>query len=237
MRNIKFIFLFGALAAGIFYLIASGCTWVNFTAEERLNQPVDIKSSKPIKSIYLEFTKPQGDIDKESFENFKNFIKGELEKHGFTAASTSQEADLVLKLQSGFFKKQVGTLYFFLGIIPMQGFEGGLGRVQGVDMKAIYVTGEGKWKKNYRSYKQDYQLRGIYPYLTSRIIWDLKKVSKMKDIPKKESTPMPRPIGRSFNSSDKGGIPKTQRIPREEKEGLEPKPEYPQNSESPDFWK
>lgn len=136
-------------------ILLSGCgvTVATFTANDRLHDKIEIKSQNPIKSIYLEFAKPTGKIDKNdqiSFEDFKNILKKELENKGYALVSSSEGADLVLKLKPHFYEKGEGE-YYILPKLPLDYSGHPYRKVGSVNMTAVYITDEGKWSKVYRA--------------------------------------------------------------------------------------
>lgn len=159
----------------VFYMIASGCTWLTFTAEDRLLDKIAIQSSSTIESIYLEFSGSTGKMST-SLGKFQERLKENLTAKGYKIFSSPEGADLVVKFNTRIFMKNSGTQYFFLGLIPNSGLEGrGVSKVEGIQVEALYITDKGKWNKAYRAYDENNYIK-----LATAVISDLNQAIMKK---------------------------------------------------------
>ncbi len=79
MRKIKASIFGVSIGIIIFYLVSSGCTWITFTAKDRLTDKIVLDSTVAIKSIYLKF--PKSTKKKaEQIDEFKNCLENDLKK-------------------------------------------------------------------------------------------------------------------------------------------------------------
>lgn len=162
----------------VFYLIASGCTWLTFTAEDRLLEKIAIQSSSTIESIYLEFSGPTGKMSS-SFGKFQERLKENLTAKGYKIFSSPEGADLVAKFNTQIFMKNCGTQYFFFGLIPTSGLEEAVHKVEGIQVEALYITDKGKWNKTYRAYNRPYD-KNNYIKLATAVISDFNQAITKK---------------------------------------------------------
>jgi hypothetical protein len=126
---------------------AGGCVELKYSAQNRLSDPVSIRSSRAIRSVYFSFldARPQ---DKQYCEFFTAGFTTALEKKGFVAAGTASNADIVIKAKAAFYKKAQGTFLFVL-IVPTYRFNE---EYDGISMKIAFQTDKGRWNKRYRAY-------------------------------------------------------------------------------------
>ncbi|MCX5700540.1 MAG: hypothetical protein NTZ63_03270 [Candidatus Omnitrophica bacterium] len=160
----------GLFLSVIFYLIATGCTWITFTADDYLFDRIQMKSGSAIDTIYFELSgdpKDQGAV----LGDFERHLKGKLVERGYTIVASPKGADLAARLRIKHFKKNEGTKYFFFGLIPNDGFNGGTHKVEGTDIHVSYSTDKGRWGKVYRAYGTD-----SYSKIATEIIADLNLV-------------------------------------------------------------
>ena len=172
MRKSINMLLAGLCVCFIFYLVASGCTWVTFTAQDHLKDKIALKSNNPVKSIYLTCLSSGGGQGKAG-EVLAARIKIALEANGYTLLPSADGADLILRLKYSYFNKRSGTQYFFLGVIPTAGLEGGVHKVEGLKVNAEYATDRGKWNKTYVAYYSQANMGNI----SFAIVSDLKIIS------------------------------------------------------------
>jgi hypothetical protein len=153
MRKKASIIAAGLCLFVVFFLISSGCAWITFTAQSRVQDKIMFKSSKPVHSVYLELLPSSGDETKACERVMKTLNK--LMENQFTLLSSPQGADLIMKLKIHRFTKKEGTQYFFLGFIPISGIESGVYSVEGLKVSAEYTTDRGRWHKTYLAYHEN----------------------------------------------------------------------------------
>ncbi|MFA5099759.1 MAG: hypothetical protein WC547_02605 [Candidatus Omnitrophota bacterium] len=131
----------------IFCVAASGCVELKYTALNRLDDPVAIRSSRAPESIYFSFASVR-QKDRQYTEYFTSMFFASIEKKGFTVADTPDRADIVINAQLTFYKKANGTFLFVL-ILPVYRFNEDY---DGLAMSISYKTDQGRWQKKYRVY-------------------------------------------------------------------------------------
>ena len=179
LRGIGIIFIFT-----LFSMIISGCTCFTLTAKDQLLDKIAMKSSRPVKLIYLEFSKPTRTKAslywKGYWGDFESRLKYELKSKGYKLVSSSSDAELVAKLKIHYYMKKMGREYFFLGFIsigdrfipPME--------VPGIKVQVLYITDTGKWSKTYLAYQNIIRRDDLHPNIkvSAAIISDLNQLNK-----------------------------------------------------------
>jgi hypothetical protein len=125
----------------------SGCVELKYSAANRLGDPIAIRSSRAVRSVYFSFPAARPD-DKQYCEYFTTAFSAALQKKGFVAADTESNADIVIKAKAAFYKKADGTFLFVL-IVPTYRFNE---EYDGIAMKIAFQTDKGRWHKKYRAY-------------------------------------------------------------------------------------
>ena len=160
-----------------FYLIASGCTWVTFTAYDQLSDKIVISSSATVESIYLKFSSADPEAEK-VLNNFEAELKNNLKEKRYKVVDSEEKAHLTAKFKIHCYTKKEGTLYFFLGVIHMGDIVNGWPYdTRGVKVQAFYITTKGKWNKTYRAYRKDNYIK-----IASAIIQDLNQLIVTKEV-------------------------------------------------------
>jgi uncharacterized protein YpmS len=91
-----------------FYLIASGCTWVTFTAYDQLSDKIVISSSATVESIYLKFSSADPEAEK-VLNNFEAELKNNLKEKRYKVVDSEEKADLTAKFKIHCYTKKEGT--------------------------------------------------------------------------------------------------------------------------------
>ena len=143
-RRITFVSLVFILALSC---AAGGCVELKYSAKNRLNDPVDIRSSKAVRSVYFSF-QPDTPKNKKFAEYFRSALKKSLEKKGMVLADEASRADIVINANTFFYRKADGTFLFIL-IFPVYRF---IEDYDGISMNISYKTDQGQWLKKYRAY-------------------------------------------------------------------------------------
>lgn len=177
MRKSGRMILVGLCVFIVFYLISSGCAWITLTAKDRLLDKIVLKSNNPVQSIYVVLLPPSGKQNK-AWERVATELREKLRSKGYTLLSSSESADLIVKLKVHCFTKKEGTQYFFLGLIPTPGIGGGPYNVEGLKVDAEYTTDQGKWNKTYLAYRK-YE---HYAKVANAIISDLNQLIATKRV-------------------------------------------------------
>ena len=135
--------------AAILILVAcaGGCVELKYSAQNRLSDPVSIRSSRAVRSVYFSFPEARPK-DKQYCEYFAAEFAAALEKKGFVVTDTASNADIVIKAKAAFYKKAQGTFLFVL-IVPTYRFNE---EYDGIAMKIAFQTDKGRWNKKYRAY-------------------------------------------------------------------------------------
>jgi hypothetical protein len=143
-KRIAFGMLVLALA---FSCVAGGCIELKYSARNRLDDPVHIRSSAAVKSVYFSF-QPAALKNQKFAEYFSSAFKKSLEKKGMVPADQAYGADIAINARASFYKKADGTFLFIL-IIPTYRFTEDY---DGISMDASFKTDQGQWRKKYRVY-------------------------------------------------------------------------------------
>lgn len=177
----KRIILITCLGFILFYLVASGCSWITFTANDRLDGEVRIKSVTALTNIYTDYIDP-GRKDQKHFEEFKRHLDEMLQKKGYLLADSKPNADLVLSIKPRFYIKKEGVLYFLFFVIPMDG----LSSLLSVDMSVVYKTRDSSFIKMYRAHssisvysRSERKDEYWYRIVANKIIEDLNSLRKI----------------------------------------------------------
>ncbi len=168
------LFVFGAVMLS---LIASGCTWITFTAEDNLSQSLIMESDKTIRFVFLEFSKSQHqEYYTSELAEFKNDFTSNLIKQGYEISKNIDQADLVIKLKPHYYQKLIGKEYYFLGVLPILAhIEGGPESIKGLRVNVCYMTDKGQWKKMYQAYNKEYVPNKPYTInVVNAIVSDIK---------------------------------------------------------------
>ncbi|MFA6384364.1 MAG: hypothetical protein WCY10_03220 [Candidatus Omnitrophota bacterium] len=139
--------LFFFAAAMMLFIAGAGCVELKYSAQNRLGDPVAIKSSRPLSSVYFSFPNARPK-DKQYAGDFTSTFIASLEEKGFTAAVSPDSADIVITASVIFYRKAQGTFLFVL-IVPTYRFNE---EYDGIAMKVAYKTDKGRWHKKYRVY-------------------------------------------------------------------------------------
>jgi hypothetical protein len=135
--------------AAIALLVAcvGGCVELKYSAQNRLSDPVSIRSSRAVRSVYFSFPEARPK-DKQYCEYFTAEFTAALQKKGFVLADAADKADIVIKAKAAFYKKAQGTFLFVL-IVPTYRFNE---EYDGIAMNIAFQTDKGRWHKKYRAY-------------------------------------------------------------------------------------
>lgn len=176
--------IFGVLLFSIiFYLISSGCTWITFTANDRLTDKIALKSNDKVNSIYLEVSTLRKK-DSQFAKYFEQYLKDQLSAKGYKIVATSEDSKLVAKFRIFYYLKNQGKMYLFLGLIPVDLsaiLSDTVSKTNGVKVFAVYATDKGRWRKTYRTYHKarlykKYVEEINIPRIVSAIVEDLNQI-------------------------------------------------------------
>lgn len=182
MRKVKASIFGVSIGVVIFYLVSSGCTWITFTANDRLMDKIALESSANVNSIYLKVTTLRKK-DSEFATYFEQYLKGQLISKGYKIVSTPSDSALIAKFKIYYYIKHQGKMYFFLGLLPVGDiFNNSFSETNGIKVFAVYATDKGKWRKTYRAYHKakfykKYVEQINIPRITSAIIADLNQLA------------------------------------------------------------
>jgi len=172
--------IFGVLILALaLFCGAGGCVELKYSAKNRLNDPVDIRSSNPVKSVYFSF-QPAALKNKKFAEYFPSALKKSIEKKGMVFANEASGADIIISANTVFYKKADGTFLFVL-IIPTYRFTE---NYDGISMDVSFKTDQGQWRKKYRVYYRGWvvdELDTAADLLVETVIKDITPVSKVVD--------------------------------------------------------
>jgi len=172
--------VFRRLAWGIiilvvgYYIIASGCAWLTFTAENNVDNGGPVIHA-PRKTYFVNYVQGKGFTTgdaallkqrKQFYEAFKVQVDQRFIIKGFSPADSPSEAGVVLKIKVSFYKKKYGQIFFVFFVLPMNLTE----TVDGVKIETTYGTGRAAQRRTFTGYwydRKDFMDSLIWPMLKS----------------------------------------------------------------------
>ena len=125
----------------------SGCVELKYTALNKLDTKVAVKSSRPVQTVF--FSLPRLNRSTVQWgDYFSKSFAAALEARGLAIADNSAQADIVIKAYPKFYTKQQGTFLFVL-LLPTYRFTE---EYDGLLLKVYFKTDKGRWCKYYRVY-------------------------------------------------------------------------------------
>lgn len=129
------IILTGILGV-VFYLAVGGCTWLTFSGREIPWQKDPVFKGVVSHRVYLNSIKCKAKNDA-ACESLTKALKVQINK-SHQLVTEKSAADVVMDVTAKFYKVTEGKIYFFLGIIPNDGFDGGLHTTGVLQVSAVY---------------------------------------------------------------------------------------------------
>lgn len=164
IKNIKQSTLISAFL--LLSILLTGCVYYTLAAKDQLSRGQQIRIKKS-NSIYLEFSEPTGKVDK-TFNKFKNLLRDQLIHNGYIVFSSANSADLILKIRTHYYLKNVGHKTFFLFFKLGWPFSYSERKISGMKVSISCIThrGRGKWNKRYIAYR-----KGSYGGFKGQVRW------------------------------------------------------------------
>ncbi|HOU36694.1 MAG TPA: hypothetical protein PLJ26_03475 [Candidatus Omnitrophota bacterium] len=180
----------GSIAAVILLWTATGCVELKYSAANRLDDPIDVLTSRPPSSVYFSFSAPnRHDAPRVRF--ISGALASALGKEGLALAEGPDAADIVMTGRCTFYRKAQGSFLFIL-VLPIYRFNEDY---DGISLDLRYQTDKGRWKKTYRVYYRgwladDFEL--AVDHLCKAIVADLPRRGKV--VEKSQNKAEPRPL-------------------------------------------
>lgn len=150
----------------------NGCACATFTAYDRVDHKINLRSESPIKTIFVNSSGCSG-VNLNYCDIFQTNLRVCLEKEGYELTSDPLNANLILSFNSHTFYKKYGTFIWLIysGIAP--------DTITGLRSKVLYKTDKGKFSKTYLAYsRRDYYQTDATSIIVLAIINDLRNLKR-----------------------------------------------------------
>ena len=150
-RRLNAVIVAFTLIMVVFQLVSGGCAMLTFTAEDRVNDKVVIRSVGTVKTAFLDV---KGSGPESAILELQEKIAARLKEEGFDLVTSPEKSDLKIAMEVGYHKKRVGQLWLVFFVIPWNDpfSQGGWDLVDGWDIHTTFQTSAGKSSKVYRTY-------------------------------------------------------------------------------------
>jgi len=178
MKHLKVAFIGCGIALVVFYLTASGCTWITLTANNQIAGLVTVPGLSVVKSVYLNVHKcvcRDGADVSDSCEKFLKIVSAKVVENGVILAASEQQADLTVKMDLTFYSKKSGIKYFFLGVIPWMILSWGIWYIRASRWILSLKESRALFRKRYRFYDEG---TGKYLAFARALLLDLESGRK-----------------------------------------------------------